>query len=363
MKNLEITSKELLQILSNKQIVHVSDWDKLVQLAGRTGFGPYLYHLITKDSNIEKSQIPQNAYKTLENTYFYCLGKAIYHKNLLLSILDSFNKNNIDVISVKGIVLSEILYGAPELRSLPSDIDLLMKKKDERKITIVLKEIGYNLIIPVYWSSLYTKKNWPFMDIHWMYCAKEEAPIDMKDPWERVKTINIDNTNIKILSPEDMIIYLTFMTNNDCCRYLRHFYDLHLALGKYKDILDWAYIIKKIKRYKLKGVFYLPFKYVKIMFETDIPYDIIKLITPGFIRRKILDKALDPRWPIETIKPGKKIKPLIEGAIISGGYFTRFIFWAVHKIWHEYSFSNKKKPVSFSSFMGYCYKKARGLAK
>jgi hypothetical protein len=196
-----------------------------------------------------------------------------------------------------------------------------------------------------------------------MYCAKEEAPFDMKDPWERVRTVDIDNTKIKILSPEDMIIYLTFMTNNDCCRHLRHFYDLHLALSKYTDILDWSYIVKKIKRYKLKGVFYLPFKYVTVMFNTKISHEIIKKITPGFVRRKILDKALDPRWPVETIKPDKKIKPLIEGAIISGGYFTRFIFWAVHKIWHEYSFSNKNKPISFSGFIRYCFKKAKGLVK
>ena len=363
MKNLEITSQELLKILREKRIGQVSDWDKLVHLAGRTGFGPYLYNIVSSDPSIEKSQIPKKAYKKLENTYFYCLGKAVQHKNLLLSILDNFNKQNIDVISVKGIVLSEILYGAPELRSLPCDIDLLMKKDQEKQVTDILGEIGYGLILPVYWSNLYTKKDGPFMDVHWMYCAKEEAPMDMKDPWGRKKTINIDNTDIKILSPEDMIIYLTFMTNNDCCRHLRHFYDLHLALEKYKDILEWEYILKKIRKYKLKGVFYLPFKYAKLMFNTNVSESILQKMSPTLVRRKILDKVLDPRWPAQATPPDKKIKPFIEGAIISGGYAIRFIKWAMHKTWHEYCSSNKGKTRSFVVFMKYCGKKVRGLVK
>lgn len=57
-------------------------------------------------------------------------------------ITEAFNKNRIDYMPLKGILLKQI-YPKPDMRSM-SDIDILIKTEQYKKIKVMFSDMGYN---------------------------------------------------------------------------------------------------------------------------------------------------------------------------------------------------------------------------
>ena len=124
----------------NDLIPLIHDWDTLLKIAIERGIGPLMYknQLQLNNSHL----IPNDIKETLQQSYYMTLRRSMVLHDGLTKILDVFYKNDISVIALKGIFLSEWLYGDIGLRQF-SDIDLLIKPEDGLKGISILSEMGF----------------------------------------------------------------------------------------------------------------------------------------------------------------------------------------------------------------------------
>lgn len=339
----------LLDIIKNEKInKRISDWSGILHYAARSGLAPYIFYIIKKE---KCPDIPNDVMKRFQNIYFQNLRKTEAQKRFLVSILKDLKRLEIDAMPLKGIALAEMAYGAAELRPFSSDIDLLMKKKDSDGIYDYFTGLGYKKIFETDWSTLFSGKDKPcFLDIHWQYCPPQEVYVEVEKAWENAQTFSIDGFDVKVPSYDDLLIYLAVVTNNDSCRYLKHFFDIHMLVKRHKNDMSWFYTEKAIKNGHLGSYCYLPFTLAKRFFGTELPENFIKRIKPNIAKRAALNMLFDPKWTIELKRPSRIRKIVIEGGIVSGAGPVHFIRWMLYRLRFEYRYSQKHKGAKSSLF-------------
>lgn len=210
----------------------------------------------------------------------------IHHERLLKELtflFRIFRENEIPLIVLKGIPLSQELYNSPYLRPT-SDIDLLIKKRDLEKACSLLTQAGYktreNKIIDItkippkrqgrHLPDL--KKENIKLDLH-RTLTPENWDFDISENffWERTYEVKIDFNNFTTLNPELLFIHL-------CIHAIEHsfmfilLYDISLTTKKYE--LDWNKIYLLSKRYKLSTfIYYILLQSIKI-YDVDLPKNI-----------------------------------------------------------------------------------------
>ena len=95
-----------------------------------------------------------------------------FYKKELMKILASFAAREIPVIPLKGILLSEYLYGDVESRDRSVDLDLLVREDSVARARSALEELGYIFrpdgeIEEYMWSYNFIKPGMPPIDLHW----------------------------------------------------------------------------------------------------------------------------------------------------------------------------------------------------
>ena len=126
-------------------------------MAALQGVTPLVaYNLVTNDSPV---QIPQPYFDQLNQTYRQTLYRNMVLTGELTSVLTAFRNRGVEVITLKGTTLAEILYGNPALRTV-SDMDLLVHPADIPLSASILRELGY--------KKLDSRSQWnhPFHEVH-----------------------------------------------------------------------------------------------------------------------------------------------------------------------------------------------------
>ncbi len=193
-------------------------------------------------------------------------------RNLLIyrqlkEILDRFYAADIETILLKGAAFAETVYPHIGLREM-EDIDILIRKEDIYRASKVLKNIGYKALKSGE-DAFFREGEAAVLDIHtdlWYITGEVEIyrrkrncseighnGIDrgFEDLWSRAKEIVIEDIRVKILSPEDSLIYIIAHAGilhgefNETAKR-----DIRLILEKYRDI-NWRFIIEMIYRYNL----------------------------------------------------------------------------------------------------------------
>ena len=137
----------------------------------------------------------------------------------LLRLLDDFRDAGIDVLPLKGPVLSRILYNDPGLRDF-EDLDLLVRRSDVPRSIELLENRGYKLNSELAWlpRDVLIRRNCALsfrrhcgtmVDLHW-----EVAPcdypfrFDAELLWSSLGSIDIAGRRVPVLAPECQLLFL-----------------------------------------------------------------------------------------------------------------------------------------------------------
>jgi len=127
----------------NELIPLIHDWDYLINTIIDRGIAPLFY---TKLSLLPNSSVIPEAVKTkLQQVYYKTVSRSALLYEHFRKIAEAFVAQNIPLIGLKGIYLSEWLYQDIGLRQF-SDIDLLLKKEDGEKCLAILEGMGYKTL-------------------------------------------------------------------------------------------------------------------------------------------------------------------------------------------------------------------------
>jgi hypothetical protein len=255
--------------------------------------------------------------QTLKIFFLSTLAKNSYYQEELKEVLSALAENNIAVIPLKGIILSQRLYGNITCRDESVDFDLLIKEEDKEKAKGILEDLGYSFrkmdeIGPWQWFYIFYKPKGKMIELHWditMMCRSQER---IKGLWQGTELNSWEGIKYYDFKPEELLLYLcAHLVNSDSFRTLRAICDISAVLEKHKEEIDWQDLVKKAEKWRLCASLYAGLKLSRDLFKVGFPYEIpdkLKISLPkrlfilffphkrvvlkGGRRRKIIDKFL-----------------------------------------------------------------------
>jgi hypothetical protein len=116
----------------------VRDWSRVASLADAHGLAPLLHQRLL-DANVE---VPIEARQQIFAAWIRRRDASRAQCTALAEILETFQREQIDVVVLKGGALAHVLYPSFELRPL-GDLDLLVAPRQARRAQAALAAMGF----------------------------------------------------------------------------------------------------------------------------------------------------------------------------------------------------------------------------
>lgn len=126
--------------LTDKLLGEISDWESLCGLLTDRGLAPLLYRKM--DQLPSARLIPASIKQKLMQVYYLTFSRATLMNNAYHEMADAWTAAGITFLPLKGICLSETLYGDNGLRQF-SDIDVLVSANDSERLRDILRQKGF----------------------------------------------------------------------------------------------------------------------------------------------------------------------------------------------------------------------------
>lgn len=214
----------------------------------------------------------------------------------LINVIKKFKSNDINVISFKGPVLSQIAYGDITLRQYV-DLDILINEKDLEYASEFLLQNNYkevynfeeyqksNLKKTGHDRSFFNKKNGVNLELHWTLSSSEFfIDLEKLDYYNNSRTFKLKNQDLKTLSNEIHFIYLCIHGNKHMWERIEWLVDLVLFINK--ENLDFVTILKLSEKIDAERIVLSSLMICKHLFDINLPLDIdtnLKSITNKYI--------------------------------------------------------------------------------
>ena len=262
------------------------NWETVFFISNLQGTSALIYKNINNLVFLKKT-VPDSVYKKFRNYYYCSLNKNLRLWIEFIRIYDTFKNANIEIMPLKGIIFCWSIYRDPALRRIAADIDILVKLEDVKKSSDKLCEIGYAADKLLENEIVFNKGKF-FVELHW-YIMHLLNSINNAELWDRSVFYEIDERKIKTLSNENIILTLATQLHHHLQDlWLFRLCDINEILTQYKDSLDWSYILRKAKKYRIEGSLLVTLYLSNTLMSSYLPEGILKKLTLGSIRKKLL---------------------------------------------------------------------------
>ncbi len=281
-------SSELEQL--NELIPLVQDWDYLIHTIIDRGIAPLFYTKLSLLPN--SSLIPETVKTNLQQAYYKTVRRSVLLYEHFRKIAEAFVAQNIPLIGLKGIYLSEWLYQDIGLRQF-SDIDLLVKKEDAESCLSILEGLGYKpstsaKLAEIVYAELQKEmvhyppmiSNGVSVEIHIKIHPKNpKYQVSVPILWKNAIPATINGITVSALNNTDLLIHL-------CLHLDKHFRTGHVQftcfnditnlLEKYGDTLNWNEFSESCRLYSCEEIVFKYLIMVHKFMNAAVPADIIQ---------------------------------------------------------------------------------------
>lgn len=239
------------------------------------------------------------SFKYLKNAYLLNFVKNILLKREFMHINRKFRESGIIAAPIKGMALLYDVYDDPGLRQL-ADIDILVKNEYLKKSEHILMNLGYELALGRFSKRYYCNhhchlpfRNKYLVELHWNLSVSQPNRIVIPELWQRLRNIESEENIITLLSPEDTILSIALHLRRFNRPFsLKYIVDIYKIIEKYKEKLDWYYILKCARTNRLFSLIYYTLVSVNIALEYPIRSQIIDIFYPGVLRAFLLKSLI-----------------------------------------------------------------------
>ncbi len=220
-------------------------------------------------------------------------------KNATARILRAFNENNIPIICMRGLAVSETLYPQPYLRP-HTDIDILF---DQKHLLMAKQIVGNQLHyrpLPAY-PMLFKQGDIP-LDLHIEAIGSERikawqhiTPLQAKDFFKYAEEGKLAGEKALLVRPRVMLPYLCFHALKHSFERLIWIYDIALLAKQVEQNQQWSEVLEGIAEYKLERPCYYALSYAKEHLQAPVPDYVLQQIKPGmgFIETKLFKRFMN----------------------------------------------------------------------
>ncbi|MBI4722591.1 MAG: nucleotidyltransferase family protein [Candidatus Stahlbacteria bacterium] len=272
------SSKGLSKI--EQLLIEGVNWHKVLSERKFAPLLPILYFTLNRIPLTEHRTpilVPSEVLSELKQKYLQNKARNIMYLSELHKILETFAKQNIETIILKGISFLNTIYQDIGVREI-TDIDMLIHKEDLRAVDKLLRELGYSN------DDKYSEANKTnhttyfkgvILDIHWDIVNKSSAvqkyvfKLNIDELWQNTMPAQIASSQSLILTPEYLLIYLSFHLLKEAYHNIKWIADIYQLIEKYD--IEWKKVISLVQRAKIsKPVFYALY-YAKSLFNANVP--------------------------------------------------------------------------------------------
>jgi len=268
-------------------IPNITNWEDFTRTAIARAAAPLIVDKLDKLSRA--SLMPEKVLRNLKQASMRTLSRNMLLTEHFRQIILAFTEADIPVIALKGVMLSEWLYGNINLRQF-SDLDLLVPLEKGPEALSILKTMGFessdlklsdfvkeNTAI-VHYTPMY--KNGVSVEIHIrLHSETEHYEVDLDGIWKKAVPLQLHGVTALGLSPEDLLLHLCFHLD-------KHFrsgefqftclYDIVNMLNHKTDVLNWELFEQLCKQARAESVTYKYLLLAQKFLNGNLPTDIIK---------------------------------------------------------------------------------------
>ncbi|MDQ8205641.1 nucleotidyltransferase family protein [Pelagicoccus sp. SDUM812003] len=158
----------------------------------------------------------------------------------LLAVASRFEQEEIPYLSLKGPIVSQLIYGDPVKREF-NDLDLLVRERDLARAVNLLGGFGFEILDKPLWDlilsgnarppSLYhihLRKGTVLIELHWKL-SRNEALMPFTDDqlWASRRQVQISGRSVAIPGARELLAYLDIHGSSHCWNRLKWLWDSH----------------------------------------------------------------------------------------------------------------------------------------
>jgi len=230
--------------------------------------------------------------------------------NELERVASHLAQYNIQIVALKNAGITKGIFKVPSCSPM-GDLDLLIATKDFRKAHfILLEELGYTFKFrseleeedleeaikgggTEYYKIVDGNKVW--LELQWRPVAGRwiQPHAEPKGDDLMKRSESIQNSNVRLLSPEDNLLQVALHTaKHSYCR--APGFRLHSDVDRVVRFtnIDWTKFLEKVESLKLKTAVYFSLVLAKKLLDTPIPENVIFALTPNQINGKLINRFL-----------------------------------------------------------------------
>ncbi|OCQ98736.1 hypothetical protein BCD64_22025 [Nostoc sp. MBR 210] len=287
------------------------NWTLLHNLSSRNGIDGLLWESL---QNIDAVNVPKSLLNQLQQNYQGYILKGMICSHELIRLLQDFHRHQIPVLPYKGLTLAVALYGSYALRYF-SDLDILIHPDYLVAAKALLIQHGYETLAVDniqermnIWSDserdfLLQNKD-VAIDLHWRLTPRFfalEIPFDQL--WERRQLVNLLDTDVATLSPEDLLLVLCVHGAKECWSQLKWICDIAELLQTYKH-LDWQTVEERSQILHCHRMLLLGLKLAQDLLQAPIPQSLQTAIIQDTclpeLSQQVISRLFSHPMPLST---------------------------------------------------------------
>jgi len=274
-----------------------ADWEEAIQLSIKHGITPLFYQRLRADNG--RLAVPPHIELRLRELYHKGALESIARQRELGRVLQLLRGENIPVIVLKGAHLGGVVYEHVTLRSM-CDLDILVRKADLAKASEALLSAGYESshqsridveVATHQHLPHFAKPDRAPIEIHWTI-ANPSAPftIDVDELWKRSIPATIANTEVLVLSFEDLIMHLCLHTSyqHKFVSGLRTLCDISEILRHSQGKIEWDQVQSRAHQWQASKYVHLVLYLARELLGAPVPERILINLQPGRLDPKLI---------------------------------------------------------------------------
>ncbi len=296
--NLEAWQIERIRQLSHLNIA----WDRLITLVVNHKVHPLVYWNL---KNYAAGLVPEKVVRTLKGMFATNMLTNVRNRTELIRILKAFEEEKIDVLPLRGVVVSYLLYGEFWMRDF-KDLDILVRRADFEQAETLLMELGYVREAPVednaYNQKFFYEKLKIQIELHWRLDTPSiPIQVDEENYWQHVTNFNVEGIHTHTFQPDDLLLLLAVHGAKHRWNRLKWLCDIDQFVACYPDF-DWTHLLNKSEAARVKRIVLLSLWMCHTLFHTHLPQVVTNAIDEdatvpllGYYIKRWLFKQTDDR--------------------------------------------------------------------
>lgn len=265
------------------------DWQKVVAEAISQGVASLVYYNLSRLKT--KQPIPLNILNELKTYYLDTMGRNIVLFEELKKAMLLLQQEEINTVVLKGPALVATTHKNWGLRWI-GDIDLLVPIDDIFKAKECLADHGYvnnkknksvlndDISRHHHLQPLWNIDSSIRIELHWSLTTSKLYEINLQEIWDRVTTGCMDDIDLLVLSPEDMLLHFCV---HHCYGQVKHIYykfvyDIAVIIQYHGRAINWSRFVKNIIKYKTSAPVLIGLNLAKQLFGVDIPTNVFNIL-------------------------------------------------------------------------------------